>query len=1288
MTERLASSEGRRGTELVSRIVNRELDAVAERILANRGDLIVFAGDAVIAIWPYGNGSAAATAARSAAAAAMAVVRSSRGGAEDAPHSVAVRAAIGIGDLDAFEVGGVEDRWRVLVAGPAIEDAVRADRHSSLGRVVLSPAARGAAGSSCRGRDLDEGFLELSEVLEDPHSTDPEPRTARAPALPAGLGSAYIPQVAVDRVRAGHGAWLAEFRKLSVLFIRLDGDAGASRVSASRIQTAVVATQRLLSRYDGELYNTLADDKGTVLIAVFGLPNQSHEDDAARAAITAIDLQAELEGGEIATSIGLSSGVAYCGLYEAASRRQFMVIGSVMNMAARLMTRADGSLVCDRPTADRLGSRPDVEVHPAGTVVVKGNSEPVEFFHPARSSRPAPHHSGAEAAPMVGRERELGQLTRLAERVGVDRARALALVEGESGSGKSLLAGRVLEAARNRGLPSFVGRVSDLERHTPYFPWRSVLVSLLGLGPSAADLSARLEQLGLSDELVRAAPLLGSVLGVDVDDNEWTAALGPESRAEVTRRLVVSVVDRGIRPAGVLWMDDAHLMDSASRAVLLDVLRGDAGLLAILTQQPTQPFPTEDVPPDVEVQRIHLGGLDLDAQRSVIAAALRCEGVDGNVVDWIAEQTGGNPLFSQQLALGLLETGQVELIGPQARFSDLTEFNLDSDHPTPLSSAPSLESAITSRVDALDVDAQLALKVLSVIGHAIDQEAVAEVHPTHPPPEALSDLLGELERRGMVHVERDLAAPRVSVAHSLIRRAVYDAVPFSLKKVLHEKVARWLESTEAPQVRTDHSTLAHHWLGADEGEKALPHLAGAGLDALIVHANLEAVRFFSKALELADALGPHLDRNDRARIGGWRVGRGRAYSNLQHYPDAVRELTSGLQALGERVPSSPAGLSFAGAAALGIHMVRRLGPRRKVPPGARREELLRLSRAYESLMEASYVSGDQARTFLAALRAVNRAEAAGPSPELARGYATLASMMGFVPLHRAARAYGTKALATARAVGDPSGLTWVQLALGVYHEGRGEWGPAVELLEEASELALQSGNRRRWMDCQAHLAQVSILVGRPARARERVDRALDRLRAQTRSGAPRAADMPKGTGQLLRVRGHALLALGETERAAAEFGLLRAYLARYGVEDDSTKAFQAVNTLAVERARRWSGSDDTAGSNPASPVDLPFAPAVDWVVEYEAIADALLDPSAVPPPNRGPAKGSVDAALVKNAARHARVFAVSRPVAQILEARLSRAGVEARLDRLRRAAELARGMGRPIVEGSAWLHLG
>jgi hypothetical protein len=84
----------------------------------------------------------------------------------------------------------------------------------------------------------------------------------------------------------------------------------------------------------------------------------------------------------------------------------------------------------------------------------------------------------------------------------------------------------------------------------------------------------------------------------------------------------------------------------------------------------------------------------------------------------------------------------------------------------------------------------------------------------------------------------------------------------------------------------------------------------------------------------------------------------------------------------------------------------RLWPARYV--GHREAEsdiLLEAARAYEGLTAVYYFANESIHSLYAAFRSLNLAEAAGPSPELARGYASVGVIIGFVPLHGLAEAY-------------------------------------------------------------------------------------------------------------------------------------------------------------------------------------------------------------------------------------------------------------------------------------------
>lgn len=80
-------------------------------------------------------------------------------------------------------------------------------------------------------------------------------------------------------------------RIINVIFVNLDYIYVSGEKELGVLQEAVVSMQRDIYQYDGTVRQFLVDDKGSVLIGVFGTPPNAHEDDASRAVMTAITIQ-------------------------------------------------------------------------------------------------------------------------------------------------------------------------------------------------------------------------------------------------------------------------------------------------------------------------------------------------------------------------------------------------------------------------------------------------------------------------------------------------------------------------------------------------------------------------------------------------------------------------------------------------------------------------------------------------------------------------------------------------------------------------------------------------------------------------------------------------------------------------------------------------------------------------------------------------------------------------------------------------------------------------------------
>lgn len=158
-----------------------------------------------------------------------------------------------------------------------------------------------------------------------------------SPELETAL-RAYIPGAILARLAAGQSGWLAELRRVTILFINLPDLTYTTPLEQS--QAAMQALQTALYRYEGSVNKINVDDKGATLVAALGLPPLTHEDDPMRGVQTALGMHTALQKLGWRCAIGITTGRAFCGSVGNATRREYTMMGDRVNLAARLMQAA------------------------------------------------------------------------------------------------------------------------------------------------------------------------------------------------------------------------------------------------------------------------------------------------------------------------------------------------------------------------------------------------------------------------------------------------------------------------------------------------------------------------------------------------------------------------------------------------------------------------------------------------------------------------------------------------------------------------------------------------------------------------------------------------------------------------------------------------------------------------------------------------------------------------------------------------------------------------------------
>jgi tetratricopeptide (TPR) repeat protein len=943
-----------------------------------------------------------------------------------------------------------------MVGGPAVVQACAAEQVARPGDAVLSPEALDLLRDLATGEQVrlgaDGPYAFRLAGVRSPASAAPLVRAGTVEAaVPALRG--YVPAAVTARLAAGQSAWVSEMRTVSVLFLWLPGLDDISSETLAQAQQLVGAVQEALYEYEGSVNKVGLDDKGATLVAAFGLPPVAHEDDAVRAVEAALEVQARLQRLGLAVAVGLATGRVFCGSVGSGQRREYTMIGGVVNLAARLMQAANDELVCDAATRQATQARFAFQALPPRRL--KGWTEPVAVFSPRGQSR-----ARARSRSMVGRAREQDLL---AERlVALQQGQGgTVLVEGEAGIGKSRLVDALVEQASGEQVRLLVGAADAVRSTTPYHPWRPVFESVFDLQDVAEPSTRRAlvrDRLRARPDLERLASLLADVLPLDLPADEVVGRLEGPVRADNLRRLLVGALGMvaAERPLLVV-LEDAHWCDSASWALAWLVSQQVPSMLLVLALRPLlDPVPEyERLRNAPDAQRLQLDPLPAGDVAALVAQRLGVTSVPSLVAELIGEHAGGNPFFSEELAYALRDTGAITVTDGPCRVAPGADLRV-------LSLPNTVQEVVLTRIDRLAPPQQLTLKVASVIGRSFAHRLLRDIHPIAADRPTLPDQLDRLQRRNLVLLEAPVPELAWMFKHVITRDVAYDLMLGAQRRALHRAIAEWYERRQQAQLPRFYPLLAYHWTRSGVTAKAITYLSLAGEQALSGAAYREAALFFADALALDQPVAPGGgSREDRLRRARWERQLGEAYLGLGRTGDGRIHLSRALELLGVPLPTAKRQLTGGLLQQLAIQAAHRALPAAAVRrQGREREEALEASRIYIRLTEVFWFANDAPALGHAGLRALNLAERAGPSSELARAYAMLCLAAGSIPMHPLARMYSRRALEIARMAGPLASVGYVRFATSVYKIGAARWQEVEEALDEAEAIFERLGDRR------------------------------------------------------------------------------------------------------------------------------------------------------------------------------------------------------------------------------------
>lgn len=556
-----------------------------------------------------------------------------------------------------------------------------------------------------------------------------------------------------------------ERRRVSVVFIDLasfsdmtrNQDPEELRDLADEVLTSVAS---VIEEYDGYVDAF----RGDGLIALFGAPH-SHPDDperavrAAAAGLRAIEAVGSHRGVPMKGRAGVNTGVVIAGAIGSGRVRDYTVMGSAVNLAARLEAAAGLGEVWVGPTTYRA-ARHRLSFEPTDVLQIDG------FPDVRRAFRLRAEDATQSADPyvhldFVGRTRECLRLQEARDEVVSQCCAKEVWVVGEAGSGKSRLL-RETFGVTSRGED---GRARDhvLWLRLPIMrsevPWSRLAAAMFGIdeGAKSPAAYARLEKILkelLPDEPRWRREILASLNLIENRPWRRLDRRQADRTALAWRDLLASHANK-CDGAWIMVVDDDP-RDPAFEEFLSSLRQAEAPILTIRTAR------AHHVPADAVALR--MSPLDLDDSMRLVTQLIPEPMYEA--ARSLVPQLGGTPAHLIELGRSLAahETG---------------------------GAAMSLAFLLQARLDRLDPSARKLLAYAALVGERTWDglmEAIA--------PEPYGGLVDALVREKLLVPEPDSTLPdqqEYRFQSELLRRAVIRMIPFSDRPQMHLRIGSWLE---------------------------------------------------------------------------------------------------------------------------------------------------------------------------------------------------------------------------------------------------------------------------------------------------------------------------------------------------------------------------------------------------------------------------------------------------------------------------------------------------------------
>ncbi len=408
----------------------------------------------------------------------------------------------------------------------------------------------------------------------------------------------------------------------------------------------------------------------------------------------------------------------------------------------------------------------------------------------------------------------------------------VAVIKGEAGIGKTRLIKEVLSSIK--GFDVLFSDCLALERKIAYYVVRELVKyrirrekeNLIKAMPDALKIEIAKIIPGLLDD----SEVIGDVM---IDRYRLYEAFR-------------YVINYGNRPK-VVVIDNIQWIDEDSIEAIKYMLRMDRGekirfIFSVREEEESEVSEKflRDISRERQVNVIELKPMKNSYLREMVRVMIN--DAHHELEKYVANASSGNPFYAEELLSALYHEGYLRIKG------NVWEFKEPDRNILPRS----IEDVVKRKISMLSEEGRELLKVLSVAvrGYVDLLVKITGYNESH-----VFGLIEEALRLGLVR-END-TGEFIEFKSELIRNVVYSSLSRLKRRVLHRKVAEWIESNIPDGMEED---LAYHYYVQQNAEKVIEYGEKAGDKLRSIYAPREAMRYYKWALEKLEG------KNDREHL--------------------------------------------------------------------------------------------------------------------------------------------------------------------------------------------------------------------------------------------------------------------------------------------------------------------------------------------------------------------------------------------------------------------------------------